>query len=60
MQTAPLPLPDKLSSAALPFTSMRGGLEQEISADGKRRRRDHDFSVQSVAAFGAVIKGQFI
>ena len=54
------PAPDKLSIAALPFTNMRGGLEQEFSADGKRLRRDHDFSVQSVAAFGAVIKGQFI
>ena len=60
MQTAPLPLPDKLSIAALPFTNMRGGLEQEFSADGKRHRCDHDFSVQSVAAFGAVIKCQFI
>ena len=60
MQTAPLPLPDKLSIATLPFTNMRGRLEQEFSADGKRHRRDHDSSVQSVAAFGAVIKCQFI
>jgi len=27
-----------------------------FSVDGKRRRRDHDFSVQSAAALGAVIK----
>jgi hypothetical protein len=46
--------------SALPFTNMRGGLEQEFSADRKRHRRDHDFSVQSVAAFGAVIKCEFI
>ena len=63
MQTAPLPLPDKLNKLSIvapPFANIRGGLEQEFSADGKRHRRDHDFSVQSVAAFGAVIKCQFI
>jgi hypothetical protein len=47
-------------ASALPFTNMRGGLEQEFSSDGKRHRRDHDFSAQSVAAFGAVIKCEFI
>ena len=56
MQTAPLLLPDKLSVAALLFTNMSGDLDQEFFADGKRRWRDHDFSVQSVAALGAVIK----
>src|SRR5580704_214756 len=52
MQTAPLPLPDKLNKLSIvapPFANIRGGLEQEFSADGKRHRCDHDFSVQSVA-----------
>jgi hypothetical protein len=62
MQTAPLPLPDKLSIAALPFTNMRGGLEQEFSADGTAPVRSRLLSAEccSVGAFGAVIKCQFI
>jgi TolB-like protein len=56
MQTAPLRLSDKPSIAVLPFTNMSSDVEQEFFADGKKHRRDHDFSVQTVAALGGVTR----